>query len=220
MRCRFFGAQYACEVWLDPARLTNYRLTPSDVRAALLAQNRSRPDSSAARRPCPARASTPRSRRQGAVCRPWTSSRNILLRSSAQGGEVRLRDVARVEIGAENYGTVARFNGRTSSGMGIRLAAGADALETTEAVRAKLDEMRPISPPGWTASCLSTPRPSSRSPSSRWGGDLDRSRGAGLLVMYLFLQNLRATLIPTMAIPVVLLGTFGLMAAFGFPSTR
>ena len=213
---QIFGAQYAMRVWLDPARLTNYRLTPGDVRTALLAQN--------AQISAGQLGGTPAVPGQGFNATITAQSRlqtvdefeDILLRSSAQGGEVRLRDVARVEIGAENYGTVARFNGRTSSGMGIRLAAGANALETAEAVRAKLDEMKAYFPAGVDYVVPFDTTPFVKISIESVVMTLIEAVVLVFLVMYLFLQNLRATLIPTMAIPVVLLGTFGLMAAFGF----
>ena len=213
---QIFGAQYAMRVWLDPARLTNYRLTPGDVRAALLAQN--------AQISAGQLGGTPAVPGQGFNATITAQSRlqtvaefeDILLRSSAQGGEVRLRDVARVEIGAENYGTVARFNGRISAGMGIRLAAGANALETAEAVRAKLDEMKTYFPAGVDYVVPFDTTPFVKISIESVVMTLIEAVVLVFLVMYLFLQNLRATLIPTMAIPVVLLGTFGLMAAFGF----
>ena len=211
-----FGAQYAMRVWLDPARLTNYRLTPGDVRTALLAQN--------AQVSAGQLGGTPAVPGQGFNATITAQSRlqtvgqfeDILLRTSAQGGEVRLRDVARVEIGAENYGTVARFNGRTSAGMGIRLAAGANALETAEAVRAKLDEMKTYFPAGVDYVVPFDTTPFVKISIESVVYTLIEAVVLVFLVMYLFLQNLRTTLIPTMAIPVVLLGTFGLMAAFGF----
>ncbi|HQZ03214.1 MAG TPA: efflux RND transporter permease subunit [Thauera sp.] len=211
-----FGAQYAMRVWLDPARLTNYRLTPGDVRAALMAQN--------AQVSAGQLGGTPAVPGQGFNATITAQSRlqtvaqfeDILLRSSAQGGEVHLRDVARVEIGAENYGTLASFNGQVSSGMGLRLAAGANALETVKAVRARLDQMKPYFPVGVDYVVPFDTTPFVKISIESVVMTLIEAVVLVFLVMYLFLQNLRATLIPTMAIPVVLLGTFGLMAVFGF----
>ncbi len=211
-----FGAQYAMRVWLDPARLTNFRLTPGDVRAALQAQNT---QVSAGQL-----GGTPALPGQGFSAAITAQSRlqtveefeAILLRSSAQGGEVRLRDVARVEIGAESYSTVARFNGRPAAGLGIRLAAGANALETATAVRAKLDDMTPYFPAGVKYVVPYDTTPFVKLSIQSVVMTLIEAVVLVFLVMYLFLQNLRATLIPTIAIPVVLLGTFGVMAAFGF----
>ncbi|MDO9009419.1 MAG: efflux RND transporter permease subunit, partial [Thiobacillus sp.] len=129
---------------------------------------------------------------------------------------VRLGDVARVEIGAENYGTMARFNGEPAAGVGIKLAAGANALETADAVRAKLAELQPYFPAGVEAVVPYDTTPFVRISIKSVVTTLIEAVALVFLVMFLFLQNLRATLIPTIAIPVVLLGTFGVMAAFGF----
>lgn len=213
---QIFGSQYAMRIWLDPTRLNNYRLTPGDVRAAILAQNT---EVSAGQL-----GGTPAVPGQGFSATITAQSRlqtveefeSILLRTSAQGGEVRLRDVARVEIGAENYGTLARFNGQPAAGMGIRLAAGANALDTATAVRAKLDEMQPYFPAGVRYVVPYDTTPFVRISILEVVKTLLEAVALVFLVMYLFLQNLRATLIPTIAVPVVLLGTFGVMAAFGF----
>ena len=211
-----FGAQHAMRVWLDPAKLTNFRLTPADVRAAILAQNT---QVSAGQL-----GGTPAVPGQGFSASITAQSRlqtveefnAILLRSSEQGGEVRLRDVARVEIGAESYGTVARFNGQPAAGVGIKLAAGANALETADSVRARLAEMQRYFPAGVKVVVPYDTTPFVKLSIESVVMTLVEAVLLVFLVMYLFLQNLRATLIPTIAIPVVLLGTFGFMAAFGF----
>ena len=211
-----FGSQYAMRVWLDPARLSNFKLTPADVQAAIQAQNT---QVSAGQL-----GGTPSLPNQGFSATITAQSRlqsveqfnAILLRTSAQGGEVRLGDVARVEIGAENYGTMARFNGEPAAGVGIKLAAGANALETADAVRAKLAELQPYFPAGVEAVVPYDTTPFVRISIESVVMTLIEAVALVFLVMFLFLQNLRATLIPTIAIPVVLLGTFGVMAAFGF----
>ena len=211
-----FGAQYAMRVWLDPAKLTNFKLTPADVKAAIQAQNT---QVSAGQL-----GGTPAVPGQGFSATITAQSRlqnvgqfeAILLRTSAQGGEVRLRDVARVEIGAENYGTVARFNGQPAAGVGIKLAAGANALETADAVRAKLVQLEPYFPAGVEAVVPYDTTPFVKISIKSVVMTLIEAVALVFLVMFLFLQNLRATLIPTIAIPVVLLGTFGVMAVFGF----
>ncbi|TAH43190.1 MAG: efflux RND transporter permease subunit [Betaproteobacteria bacterium] len=211
-----FGAQYAMRVWVDPARLTNYRLVPADVRAALLAQNT---QVSAGQL-----GGTPAVPGQGFSATITAQSRlqtveefeQILLRTNAQGGEVRLKDVARIEIGAENYGTVARFNGQPAAGVGVKLAAGANALETASAVRAKIAEMERYFPSGVKAVVPYDTTPFVKISIQEVVKTLIEAIVLVFLVMYLFLQNFRATLIPTIAVPVVLLGTFGVMAAFGF----
>ncbi|MDO9219973.1 MAG: efflux RND transporter permease subunit, partial [Thiobacillus sp.] len=211
-----FGAQYAMRVWLDPAKLTNFKLTPADIKAAIQAQNT---QVSAGQL-----GGTPAVPGQGFSATITAQSRlqsveqfnAILLRTSAQGGEVRLGEVARVEIGAENYGTLARFNGEPAAGVGIKLAAGANALETADAVRAKLAELQPYFPAGVEAVVPYDTTPFVRISIKSVVMTLIEAVALVFLVMFLFLQNLRATLIPTIAIPVVLLGTFGVMAAFGF----
>jgi multidrug efflux pump len=211
-----FGAQYAMRIWLDPAKLNKYRLTPADVQAAVQAQNN---QISAGQL-----GGTPAVAGQGFTASITAQSRlqtveefeQILLRSSAQGGEVRLKDVSRIEIGAENYGIVGRFNGQPAAGIGIKLAAGANALETAEAVRAKIEEMTPYFPAGVETVVPFDTTPFVKISIMNVVQTLVEAIILVFLVMYLFLQNFRATLIPTIAVPVVLLGTFGVMAAFGF----
>ena len=211
-----FGAQYAMRIWLDPARLNKFRLTPGDVQAAIRAQNN---QVSAGQL-----GGTPAVAGQGFTASITAQSRlqsvgefeQILLRSSAQGGEVRLKDVARVEIGAENYGIVGRFNGQPASGIGIKLAAGANALETADSVRARVEQMKPYFPAGIEVVVPYDTTPFVRLSIMGVVETLVEAIMLVFLVMYLFLQNFRATLIPTIAVPVVLLGTFGAMAAFGF----
>ncbi len=211
-----FGAQYAMRIWLDPAKLDSFRLTPGDVQAAVLAQNN---QVSAGQL-----GGTPAVKGQGFTASVTAQSRlqtvdqfeQILLRSSTQGGEVRLKDVARVEIGAENYGIVGRFNGQPAAGIGIKLAADANALDTAEAVKAKIEQMKPYFPPGVETVVPYDTTPFVRISIMNVVETLIEAIILVFLVMYLFLQNFRATLIPTIAVPVVLLGTFGAMAAFGF----
>ena len=211
-----FGSQYAMRIWVDPTRLNNYKLTPSDVKRAIEAQNT---QVSAGQL-----GGTPALPGQGFTASITAQSRlqtveqfeDILLRTAASGGEVRLKDVARIEIGAESYDTVARFNGQPAAGIGIRLASGANALETANAIRAKLTEMESFYPAGVKAVIPYDTTPFVRISIQKVVMTMIEAVALVFLVMFLFLQNIRATLIPTFAIPVVLLGTFGLMAAFGF----
>ncbi|MDP5138360.1 efflux RND transporter permease subunit, partial [Rheinheimera baltica] len=140
----------------------------------------------------------------------------ILLKVSADGAMVKLSDVARIELGGEDYSVIARYNGKMATGLAIELATGANALDTAAAVKAKLAELEPYFPQG-----LSTVIPYDTTPFvevsiSSVVQTLIEAIILVFLVMYLFLQNFRATLIPTLAVPVVLLGTFGVMSAFGF----
>ena len=211
-----FGAQYAMRIWLDPAKLNSFRLTPGDVQAAIRAQNN---QVSAGQL-----GGTPAVAGQGFTASITAQSRlqtveefeQILLRSSTQGAEVRLKDVARVEIGAENYGVVGRFNGQPAAGIGIKLAAGANALDTAAAVKARLEQMKSYFPPGVETVVPYDTTPFVKISIMNVVQTLVEAVILVFLVMYLFLQNFRATIIPTIAVPVVLLGTFGVMAAFGF----
>ena len=211
-----FGAQYAMRIWLDPAGLNKYSLTPGDVQTAIRAQNN---QVSAGQL-----GGTPAVAGQGFTASITAQSRlqtveefeQILLRSSAQGGEVRLKDVARVEIGAENYGVVGRFNGQPAAGIGIKLAADANALETADAVKARIEQMKPYFPAGIDVVVPYDTTPFVKISIMNVVETLIEAIILVFLVMYLFLQNFRATLIPTIAVPVVLLGTFGAMAVFGF----
>ncbi|MDR2926054.1 MAG: efflux RND transporter permease subunit [Azoarcus sp.] len=211
-----FGSQYAMRIWLDPDKLNNYRLTPADVRNALLAQN--------AQVSAGQLGGTPALPGQGFTASITAQSRlqttaqfeSILLRSAQDGGEVRLRDVARAEIGQENYGFRALNNGKPSGGIGIKLAAGANALETADAVKEKVKELEPYFPEGVEAIYPYDTTPFIRISINEVVYTLVEAVLLVFLVMFLFLENFRATLIPTIAVPVVLLGTFGVMAAFGF----
>ncbi|MEO1750525.1 efflux RND transporter permease subunit [Thiofaba sp. EF100] len=211
-----FGAQYAMRVWMDPARLVKFNLTPADLKAAIRAQNAEVSGGQLG--------GTPAVPGQGFAATLTAQSRlttpeefeAILLRTDAQGGEVRLGDVAHVEIGAENYGTMARYNGQPAAGMGIKLAAGANALETAAAVHARLEELKDFFPAGVQAVVPYETTPFVKLSIKSVVKTLLEAILLVFVVMFLFLQNLRATLIPTIAIPVVLLGTFGVMAALGF----
>ena len=211
-----FGSQYAMRVWLDPDKLLKYGLIPEDVQDAIRAQN----DQVSAGQ----LGGTPAVKGQGFTASITAQNRletveqfeQILLRSSTQGGEVRLKDVARIEIGAENYGFVGRYKGQPAAGVGIKLAAGANALDTADAVRAKIDQMKPYFPASVQAVVPYDTTPFVKLSIMGVVQTLIEAVILVFLVMYLFLQNIRATVIPTIAVPVVLLGTFGVMAAFGF----
>ncbi|MDX9768563.1 MAG: efflux RND transporter permease subunit, partial [Ectothiorhodospiraceae bacterium] len=211
-----FGAQYAMRIWLDPDKLTNYKLTPADVQAAIRAQNTQISAGQLGGAPAlPGQGFTATLTAQDRL-ETVEQFEQILLRTSTQGGEVRLKDVARVEIGAENYGIVGRYKGQPASGIGIKLAAGANALDTADAVRARIEQMQPYFPAGIEVVVPYDTTPFVRLSIRSVVNTLIEAVILVFLVMYLFLQNLRATIIPTIAIPVVLLGTFGVMAAFGF----
>lgn len=211
-----FGAKYAMRIWLDPAKLNSFKLTPGDVKFAVRAQN--------AQISAGQLGGTPAAPGQGFSASITAQSRlqtagefeKILLRSSAAGGEVHLKDVARVEIGEENYSFVVRQNGKAATGLGIKLAAGANALDTANAVRNKIKQMQADFPRGIEVVVPYDTTPFVKLSIHGVVWTLIEAIILVFFVMFLFLQNLRATIIPTIAVPVVLLGTFGVMAAFGF----
>jgi hydrophobe/amphiphile efflux-1 (HAE1) family protein len=211
-----FGSQYAMRIWLDPARLAKFRLTPLDVSSAIQAQNAQ--VSAGQLGGLPAVDGQRLTATISAQSRLQTAEqfRAILLRVGVDGSQVRLGDVARVELAGENSEIETFINGRPSSGIGVRLGAGANALRTASAVRARVDELARYFPQG-----LKVVYPVDTTPFVRLSIEevlktLLEAIVLVFLVMFLFLQNFRATLIPTIAVPVVLLGTMGVLAAFGF----
>ncbi len=211
-----FGAQYAMRVWLDPDKLENYSLVPADVKSAIKAQNAQ--VSAGQIGGLPAVAGQQMSFTINAQTRLETVEqfRDILLKVDADGSTVRLGDVARVEKGSESYSTNARYNGMPSSGLAIKLASGANALDTVENLHTALDKMSTTFPQGLKVVYPFDTTPFVRISLQEVITTLAEAIGLVFLVMFLFLQNLRATIIPTIAVPVVLLGTFGALAAFGF----
>lgn len=211
-----FGAQYAMRIWLDPAKLNNYSLTPVDVSTAIKAQNVQ--ISSGQLGGLPAMAGQQLNATIIGKTRLQTPEefRDILLKVNPDGSQVRLGDVARVELGGENYSISALFNGQPSSGMAIKLATGANALETAAAVRETISKLEPFLPAGVQVIYPHDTTPVISESIQGVVQTLFEAIALVFFVMYLFLQNLRATIIPTLAIPVVLLGTFGILAACGF----
>ena len=211
-----FGSKYAMRIWLDPGKLDAYKLSVAEVTAAIRAQNAQLAIGQLGGTP-----SVPGQQLNATVTsqeRLQTPEqfRDIVLRSSVDGSALRLGDVARVEIGSENYDFLTRYNRAPAVGVAVSLATGANALETAEGVEATLDQLEPFFPAGLVAV-----RPFDTTPFVRASilGVIQTLAEAVVLVflvMYLFLQNFRATLIPTIAIPVVLLGTFAVLAALGF----
>ena len=203
-------------IWLDPFKLHNFCLQPSDVHAAIQAQNvqvSAGQIGAAAHRA--GRALNATVTAQSRLQTP-EQFRNIILKTAPGGAVVRLGDVARVELGADNYAITSLFNGHPAAGIAIMLAPGANALKTVDAVKAKADELRASLPPG-----MKMVYPVDNTTFIRLSihdviVTLIEAIALVVLVMYLFLQNWRATLIPAIAVPVVLLGTFGVLAAVGY----
>jgi len=211
-----FGTQYAMRIWLDPNKLNNYGLTPGDVSAALQAQNVQIPGGQLAGQPATGTQKFSATIRAATLLRTPEQFGNVLLKVQTDGSQVRVRDVARVTRGAENYSTNSKYNGAPASGIGVYLAPGANALDTSDAVHALIERLTPFFPPGLKAFYPIDAAPFIRGSMKEVVKTLFEGIGLVFLVMLLFLQNIRATLIPTIAVPVVLMGTFGIMAAAGF----
>ena len=213
---QLFGAQYAMRIWLDANLLNKYQLTPVDVINQLKVQN----DQIAAGQ----LGGTPALPNQQLNASIIAQTRlkdpeefgKVTLRVNSDGSVVHLKDVARIELGGENYNVVARINGKPASGLGIKLATGANALDTANAIKAKLAELQPFFPQGMKVVYPYDTTPFVTISIHEVVKTLFEAIVLVFLVMYLFLQNIRATLIPTIAVPVVLLGTFAVLAAFGY----
>ena len=211
-----FGSQYAMRIWLDAAKLQSYQLTPADVSSAISAQNTE--VSAGELGGLPAVAGQQLNATVTAQSRLQTAEQfgAILLKTSANGATVHLRDVARMELGSETYNILARYNGKPASGMAIKLATGANALDTANAVKAKVAQLEKQFPHGLKAVVAFDTTPFVKLSIEEVVKTLVEAIILVFLVMYLFLQNFRATLIPTMAVPVVLLGTFAILSALGY----
>ena len=215
-QAQLFGTERAMRIWIDPARLLGLNLTAAEVTAAIRAQN--------AQVSAGEIGSLPNVAGQGIAATVVVSGQltsvaqfgNVVLRANADGSTVRLKDVARIELGAQTYATSARLNGKPSTGIGVQLAPTGNALATAKAVRTKMQELERFFPQGM-----------------KWAIPYDSSRFVDIsirqvavtlleavalvfLVMFLFLQNWRYTIIPTLVVPVALLGTFATLLAMGF----
>jgi multidrug efflux pump len=213
---QLFGSEYAMRVWLDPAKLNNYGLVPSDVSSAISAQNVQVSSGELGGLPAvngqeldatiigPSYLETP------------SEFSNILLKVARSGASVRIRDVGRVELGPQQYSITTEYNGRPASAIGIKLAAGANALDTVEAVKKVIGSLQADFPSG-----VQVIYPYDTSPFVILSVEevlktLVIAIILVFLIMFVFLQNFRATIIPTIAVPVVLLGTCGVLAGFGY----
>ncbi|PKQ74566.1 efflux RND transporter permease subunit [Aeromonas sobria] len=211
-----FGSQYSMRVWLDPNKLNRVQMTPGDVQAAIKAQN--------AQVAFGKLGGTPSVEDQQFTATIMGQTRlstveqfnDILLRVNQDGSKVRLKDVARVELAGESYDADALYNGQSTAAVAIKLATGANALDTADKVRAKLNELSDYFPANMEIVYPYDTTPFVKISIEEVVQTLIEAIFLVFCVMYLFLQNFRATLIPTIAVPVVLLGTFGVMAAFGF----
>ncbi len=215
-QAQLFGTERAMRVWIDPAKLVGFNLSAADVTAAIRAQN--------AQVSAGEIGSLPNVAGQGISATVIVNGQltnvaqfgNVVLRANADGSSVRLKDVARIELGAQTYATSARLNGKPATGIGVQLSPSGNALATAKAVRAKMQQMEKFFPRGMK---WEIPYDSSRfiETSLRQVAEtLVEAIVLVFLVMFLFLQDWRYTLIPTLVVPVALLGTFSALLAMGF----
>jgi hydrophobe/amphiphile efflux-1 (HAE1) family protein len=211
-----FGQPYSMRIWLDPHRMASFNLTTTEVQTAITVQNA---DVSAGQL-----GGTPSVPGQQLNATITAQSRlksvgdfeKIMLKVNTDGSQVRLRDVARIELGVQNYDMTTRFNGKPAAGMAISLATGANALNTANLVKAKMTALKPLLPTGVQIVYPFDTTPFVKTSIEGVVHTLIEAVILVFFVMFLFLQNFRATLVPTIAVPVVLLGTFGVMSVFGF----
>jgi multidrug efflux pump len=213
---RVFGAQYAMRIWLDPYKLQNFGLQASDVASAVRTQNVQVSAGQIGQQPTIKGAAINATVTAQSRLQTPEQFRNIILKTASSGAIVRLGDVARVELGAETYAVASLYNGYPAAGLPIMLAPGANALKTVDAVKARAEALRASMPPGMKLIYAVDNTRFIRLSIHDVVVTLLEAIALVVLVMYVFLQNWRATLIPAIAVPVVLLGTFGILAAFGY----
>jgi multidrug efflux pump len=211
-----FGAQYAMRIWLDPYKLTSFNLMPGDVTAAIAAQNNQIAAGQIGGQPSPDSQMlnatvTARSRLTSV-----DEFKKIIVKTQTDGSRVLLQDVARVELGSESYTSLSRLNGHPGAGIAVQLAPGADALKTAELVRQDIRQRAKSFPPGYRYSFPNDSTAFIKLSIREVVITLIEAIALVVVVMFVFLQTWRATLIPAIAVPVVLLGTFGILAAAGF----
>ena len=211
-----FGSGYAMRVWLDPLELARYQLTPSDVISAVENQNTTVSVGSLGNQPTVLGQQFTATITAQSQLSEVEEFERILLRSDEAGGVVRLGDVARIEIGQESYGGDSRFNGLPAAGFGVNLETGANAVDTADAVRATLDELASSLPEGVEFQIAYDTSPFVELSIEQVYHTLIEAIALVIFVLIVFLQSWRATLIPLIAVPVVLLGTFAVLSATGF----
>ncbi|MEQ4575801.1 MAG: efflux RND transporter permease subunit [Gammaproteobacteria bacterium] len=210
------GSEYSMRIWLDPEKLRTYSLMPSDVTSAIESQNADVSSGSLGALPAA----------EGQALNATVTSRSrlktvdqfkaIVVKSDASGAKVLLSDVARVELGSEDYSVSSKFNGKPAAGMGIELASGANAMDVADAVEAKLKELAPFFPTGLSYHVAFSTTPFVKISIEEVVKTLIEAIVLVVAIMYLFLQNWRVTLIPAIAVPVVLMGTFGVLSLLGY----
>ncbi|MCD8566670.1 MAG: efflux RND transporter permease subunit [Alphaproteobacteria bacterium] len=213
---RIFGAQNAMRIWLDPAKLYSYNLTPLDVQKAVQVQNTDIAAGQLGGMPAMEGQQINATVKAQSRLQTVDDFRRIVLRVNTDGSQVRLQDVANIELGSESYDRIARYKRKPAAGMAVTLATGANALETADLVKKRVKELSEFLPKDVKVIYPLDTTPFVKLSIESVVHTLIEAVVLVFLVMLLFLQNLRATLIPTIAVPVVLLGTFAVLLAFGF----
>ena len=211
-----FGGSYAMRVWMDPSKMANLQVTPSDIAAAIRAQNAQVAVGQLGGAPSVKGQVLNATVNAQSMLETPEQFENIFIKNTTSGAKVLLKDVARIELGAETYQFDSKFNGKPAGGMAVKLATGANALDTAEAVEARLKELRKNYPAGMKDQVAYDTTPFIKLSIESVVHTLFEAIILVFFVMFLFLQNWRATIIPTLAVPVVVLGTFAVINIFGF----
>ena len=211
-----FGGSYAMRIWLDPAKLSSFQLTPSDVANAIRSQNAQVAVGQLGGAPLTKDQVLNATVTAQSLLQTPEEFSNVFLKNTASGAQVRIGDVAKVELGSADYGFISKYNNKPAAGVAIKLATGANALDTAEAVEARLKELRTSYPQGMVDVLAFDTTPFIKLSIESVVHTLVEAVILVFIVMFLFLQNWRATIIPTLAVPVVVLGTFAVINIFGF----
>ena len=211
-----FGTSYAMRIWIDPAKLEKHALMPSDLVAALNAQNAQVSAGQLGQQPAPPGQMLNATITARTKLQTVEEFENIVLKSGTDGSVVTMADVARVALEADNLTVKSRLNGQPGAGIGIVLADGANAMQVADAVARKMEDLKPFFPDGINGVISSDSTPFVRASIEEVVKTLAEAMVLVVIVMFIFLQNFRATMIPAIAVPVVLLGTFGVLSALGY----
>ncbi|WP_448032259.1 efflux RND transporter permease subunit [Bradyrhizobium liaoningense] len=213
---QLFGAEYAMRIWLDPDKLAKYNLMPGDVTAAIQTQNTQVTAGQLGGLPAVGGQQLNATITSQSRLQTVEQFKDIILRTATTGQTVRIGDVARIELGSKSYDSSARYNGKPAAGMGISLATGANAVATSEAVKARISQLTATMPEGLRVIYPYDTTPFVKLSIEKVIHTLFEAIALVFVVMFVFLQSWRATIIPTIAVPVVLLGTFGVLALAGY----
>ncbi|MGM4893790.1 efflux RND transporter permease subunit [Tardiphaga sp. 839_C3_N1_4] len=213
---QLFGAEYAMRIWLDADKLAKYNLMPGDVTAAITAQNTQVTAGQLGGLPAVDGQQLNATITSQSRLQTIEQFNDVILRTSTSGQTVRIKDVARVELGSKSYDAVARYNGKPAAGMGISLATGANAVATSEGVKARINQLTANMPAGLKVIYPYDTTPFVKLSIEKVVHTLFEAIVLVFIVMFVFLQSWRATIIPTIAVPVVLLGTFGVLSIAGY----